>query len=470
MSETCNIDDINNSIYKIIEAIPKRVIEEDNETLNTIDYDKEEKESKHQTIEIGKINIKDNSFIEPKIQRQNSKNEKERKGSKPHKKNISNIKRKKNIKKEKNLESMKQNEDVKINNDCCSRCKKDFTSSLKACPHCSSLFCKLCLKEIFGNENIKNINLNEKNCPNCINLTSLQSFSTVFINKKKKNSQISQEPLDTCEEEDPKIENQFTEEKIIKDLDEQSKGFEALISKIENKKKSIEAQKNIGIWIYKLKIQAIEVEYERNLEKLNNMISSIKKIIESIDTKKENFNSYQLYSNPNAQQEIEKIFDGYKKNKSDLNNNYDKLIQKISRNKEKSFKIHESRALKVNISDTYCMKYKEIMSKNNIGKAYLKINKFVNNYTNCLHFSVLFKQDENLKKGTRPNFIVMIDINDKLVKLFKNNKDVNESTMSYECTFSENKLFFVKNKAKSDNQNNTNEELNVKVYINELMI
>ena len=148
--------------------------------------------------------------------------------------------------KEKNLESMKQNEDVKINNDCCSRCKKDFTSSLKACPHCSSLFCKLCLKEIFGNENIKNINLNEKNCPNCINLTSLQSLSTVFVNKKKKNSQISQEPLDTCEEEDPKIENQFTEEKIIKDLDEQSKGFEALISKIENKKKSIEAQKNIG--------------------------------------------------------------------------------------------------------------------------------------------------------------------------------------------------------------------------------
>ena len=490
-NKTQNTDDL---IYsKFIKQTPTKRSndQQDNESLNTMDYYKEDTSIKNQPL-VEEDEVTPNQSMQINGVLNQTMNEScsllnktcnSGKSSKPNKN--------KNVKKTifhlsqieaKNVQ--KRLENSKACNDYCSRCKADLGFSTKACPYCLNPFCLNCLKQIFNrnldnNDDLDNFDqdvVNEKVCPNCRNLLSINNF-VILKNKKKSSPSLTQslnEPMDSFL---GSINNLNTPRKnnensvIIKELTDESNEYDTLMKKISQKKKEIETKKTIGINNLQTMIKAIEYEFKLSMNKLDEMFEKLKKIKESIDQRKIKMEQQQR-SDSNSISQEKKIIGKCKNIINNFYQNYDKLNQKIIlKSKEKAYKIHESNPLTINIAETYCMKYKNVIENNNIGSVYFKIERFVNSYVNYLVFSVLIKQNEKENDSkdnkNKSKYIVNLEINGQLIKLNKSNKDENKSCLNYENIMQENKALVSKNLCNSDVKN---KKLNIKVIISELFL
>ena len=491
-NKTPNADDL---IYsKFIRQTPtkRNNDQQDNESLNTMDYYKEDASITNQPL-VEEDEVTPNQSVQIKRDINKTMNEScslilnqtynSGKSSKANKNN--------NLKKSKlylyqtdSKNVQKRLENSKTCNDYCCRCKAEIGASTKACPYCLNPFCLNCLKQIFNrnldnNDDLDNFDqdvVNEKVCPNCRNLLSINNF-VILKNKKKSSPSLTQslnEPMDSFL--DP-INNLNTPRKnnensvIIKELTDESNEYDTLMKKISQKKKEIETKKTIGIYNLQTMIKAIEYEFKLNMNKLDEMFEKLKKIKESIDQRKIKMEQQQR-SDSNSISQEKKIIGKCKNIINNFYQNYDKLNQKIIlKSKQKAYNIHESNPLTINIAETYCMKYKNVIENNNIGSVYFKIERFVNSYVNYLVFSVLIKQNEKENDSkdnkNKSKYIVNLEINGQLIKLNKSNKDENKSCLNYENIMQENKALVSKNLCNSDVKN---KKLNIKVIISELFL
>ena len=129
------------------------------------------------------------------------------------------------------------------------------------------------------------------------------------------------------------------------------------------------------------------------------------------------------------------------------------------------------------------MNSKEILSDLPFGNAFLKIDRYTNNYINYLNFSVQIKQsNKTLIEDTinssfqsttnnKSRYVVNMIINNKVIRLNKvNNKDnTNDTSLSYESSEDEKKILFNKEKFNINNKTKNN-DFNVKVIISEIML
>ena len=136
----------------------KTIEQQDNESLNTMEYYKEDNSSKNQRLE-------ENNFMPKKIlekmQKINSKKENE-KSNLPFTlsqsyagQSLYELYEKSSLgrtssffenKKEKNVQN--GNEDKKKDNDYCSKCNLEIEYPTKLCPHCINPLCRKCFKEL----------------------------------------------------------------------------------------------------------------------------------------------------------------------------------------------------------------------------------------------------------------------------------------------------------------------------------
>lgn len=486
----------NNLISKLLKSLPKvkkTIEQQDNESLNTMDYYNEDNTSRNQNLDENKFNSKN-------ILNKNSKSKTistdfitlESQPKTYNNQDISELYKSKNFSltrptltniKEKNV--LNRFEDMKTNNDYCSKCNLEIEYSTNACPHCLMPICRKCLKEIFNrnldnNDDLDNHDqgiVNKKKCPNCLNLTSINDY--IIIKPKRLSDEFnrSSEPQDSCENDEsstttnPKEKNAVISKNVEDDFNE----YELLLKKIEEKKKEIETKKNLNFGILQIIKKSIEFEYNTNLNKLNEMILKLKKIKKSlIDQKNIIINKHKNY---NSTFELQRIIEEYKCKINNFSKTFEKLNQRfISRPKPKAYKSYESKVLSINMSDTYCMKYKEILSNQYIGNTFIKVDRYVNNYVNYLNFSILIRQknkesQNNSNNGlvNKPKYAVNMIINNKIFKLNKSTKDNNQQCLNYECSLEESNIFSSKNQPNSNN-NIKKDEFNIKVVVTELFL
>ena len=393
--------------------------------------------------------------------------------------------------KEKNVE--KRFEDEKQNNDYCLRCNSEIECTNKFCPHCLKPFCKKCIKEVF----IRNLDNNvdqdnfeqkiidtNKICPNCLNsitFNDVTKFNSISLNNFEF-CKSYKKPLDGDGEANnnrmglQKINEQ--KEFINKEFNDQNQEYDLILKKIEIKKKEIEIKKNLNMNLIQMLQKSIETEYNYNLNKLNEMVLKIQKIQDSIQNKINFINQKKNFNNA----EMLNLVAKFQKVKNSISKNYEKLDQKIIlKSKPKAYKVYETKPLKINFTETYYMKEKEIFSNQHIGNAYIKIERYVNNYTNCLNFSVLIKKDEKNCQNNNPNknnssldnksqIVIYMVINNKLIKLNKANKDNNKSSLNYDCSLEENFVFISKSQSTDMSRNIKKYDFDIKIIITELFL
>ena len=287
-----------NNFYKKFEALSKhkRIIEQqDNESLNTMDYYNEDNTSKTQNIEEIKHNYKTFSIKKINYKTINKNNNTLKKQLETNNnQNLTKINNNKTIplsrsflinKKDKNIQKLF--EDNKNDNDYCSKCHSEIEYLTKACPHCLKPLCRKCLKEIFNrnldnNDDLDNYEqniINEKKCPNCLNLSSINDY--INFNPKEKINILYKlkEPLDSYQNKQNSSINQKEKNVIISnDLEDFNNEYNVLLNKIEEKKKEIEVKKNLNINILQIIQKKIEFEYNNYLKKLNEMNLHLKKV------------------------------------------------------------------------------------------------------------------------------------------------------------------------------------------------
>ena len=473
-------------LSKAFETIPiykKTLEQQDNESLNTMDYYKEENSSRNQKID------ENNLFFSNKLSNQSKMINSNRNINLSFaiKKNNS-IQNKFNLyenidnertkllfvkKNEKNV--LKRFEDMKIDNDNCSRCNSEIEYITKVCRHCLKPLCRKCLKLIFNrnldnNDDIDNFDqnvINEKICPNCRNLNTINDY--IILKSKTLNNTIStmKEPLDT--ELDDTFSTQYKEEQnsvLLKDLEEQFNEYDFLIKKIEEKKKEINIKKQLNINILNMIQKSIENEYDTNLKKLNEISFKLEKYKDVINEKNKKINRQTNYNNSELQNLIRKFRNTIKA----FSKHYEKMEQRIStKSKPKAYKFYESNPLSVNIADTYNMKDTIMISNHSIGKASIKVQRFINNYVNYLNFSVLVQKDDKNMENNKKNksiLVVHMAINNQLIRLYKTNKDNNNLSLNFEYSLEENKAFL----SKSHSNKNKDDKFNVKLIITELFL
>ena len=483
----------NNVLRAMLEKMPKdkKTTEtQDNESLNTMDYYKEDSSSKNNILDENKF-IKKTIYMQPSNIISRAKNlnfdlPKEKSETFDNIK-ISNLYEEINIsrnnpflvnKNSKNVQ--KRLEDMKINIDVCIRCNQEIEYSTKVCKYCLKPICRNCLRKIFNrnldnNDDLDNFDqnlINSKICPNCRNLTEINDYIIQKpIRKSDYSTRAYTEPSNTVTEK-KKEKNEY----FLRDLDKKINEYDSLLKEIEKKKKEIEIKKNLNMNIIQILQRAIEYEYNLNVNKLNEISSKIINFQNFFKDKKNNYKNYRNIS------ELQNAFEKYKKAMNIFSKNYEKLKQKISlKSKPKSFKNYESNILSINLSDTYYMKRKEILSNSHIGKAFFKVDRFVNGYMNCLGFSVLIQKDDKNSQNSGNNsnsnsinkskFVVHLIINNKLIKLNKDNKDNNELCLNYGCSLEESQVFNSKGHTSDINKNkNKDEKFDAKLIITELFL
>ena len=389
-------------------------------------------------------------------------------------------------KKQQNVE--KRFEDMKQNNDFCIGCNSEIEFTNYFCPQCSKPFCKKCIKKIFIRNLDNNVdkdnfeqNLINKICPNCrnsITCNNIYRFNSVSLNNFYINKAFEQ-PLDGETNNNYKNSDKIMEQKefINRKFNEQNQEYDLILKKIEQKKKENEIKKNLNMNLIQIIQKSINNEYNYNLNKLNEMCLKIQKIQDSIQNKINFINEKKNFNNAEMINLVEK----FQKVMNSISKNYEKLEQKIVlKSKPKAYKVYESKILKVNFAETYYMKEKEIYSNQHIGNAYIKIEKYVNNYTNCLNFSVKIKKDEKNNQNNNPNrnnnsddkskYVIYMEINNKLIKMNKANKDNNKSNLNYDCSLEENFVFNSKRKPSDMGKNIKNTDFDVKIIITELLL
>ena len=154
----------------------------------------------------------------------------------------------------------------------------------------------------------------------------------------------------------------------------------------------------------------------------------------------------------------------------------------ISRPLFRGYKSFESNNILINYSESYYMKNKEILSDLPFGNVYIKIDRYTNNYVNYLNFSILIKQNDKTPSddtinssfqsfvNNKSRFVVNMIVNNKVIRLFKTNKDNNDTTLSYESSEEENKILFCKDKLNNTGGIIKKNNFNIKVIITEVML
>jgi len=293
------------------------------------------------------------------------------------------------------------------------------------------------------------------------------------------------EPLDSLSEDEivekkimNKTKKKNTKNEIkIKSLKDMFNEYEELLNKINDSKIEIDIKKNICMNILQMIKKAIEIEYNKNLTKLNELCIKINKIKEDINSIINNQNN--IYEN---EVELQINIDTFKSTLNSFYKIFDNFNSKIlSRTIFRGFKLYESSNILINQSDTYFMKNKEILTDLPFGNVYLKIDRFMNNYKNYLNFSTLIKQKTKINSDlsfnnsfqndvliNKSRFVVNMIINNKVIRLNKNMRDNSNINLSYESSEEENKLLF--NKDKYSNNNYKVKDFNAKVIISEIIL
>jgi hypothetical protein len=262
----------------------------------------------------------------------------------------------------------------------------------------------------------------------------------------------------------------------IKSLKDKLNEYEEFLNKINDCRIEVEFKKNICMNILQMIKKAIEIEYDKYLNKLNELSTKINKIKEDINQKINNSNK--VFKN---EVEIQINIDTYKNTLNGFSKIFDNYSQKIiSRPIFRGYKLYESSNILINQSEIYYMKNKEILSDLPFGNVYLKIDKFTNNFINYINFTAIIKP-KNKSNSTDTNnnnaqneinkksrFIVNMIVNNKMIRLNKTNKDNNDTNLNYECSEEENRILLIKEK------NNLNisktKKFNVKVIISEIIL
>ena len=491
-----------NLISQMLKAKPKmkKNIEQlDNESLNTMDYYKEDSSNKNSLIEESKLNNK--LLFNP--QKLESKNSTITEGNEIHlgiKKVYKNKHKSSNtIIEQAGLNTPKVQNDKKRSNDMAKICCKfysEFDLNNKTCIRCKRDFCKKCFEG-----NIKNNLYNNSNHENDLNKDIIcyyckkkPNYSKNYMKEKQKNKspflQEQLEPSDTFSEPNMKMTFLMEKTKSIMDLNDKSIGkkkyladqykeYKNILNQLEYRKKEIEIKKDISLNICERIKKIIELEYEKNTNKLNELIIRLKKIKDNINEK--------MNQNFNNETELQIIIDINKKNLSNIYKIYENYSKKvISRPLFRGYKLYESDNILINYSDTYYMKNKEIFSDLPFGKVYIKVDRFTNNYINYLNFSTLIKQNDraytdktnnisfqNINNNfNKARFLINMIVNNKLIRLNKTNKDNNDMSLSYDFTEEEDKILFHKNKDSivKNNFKTNNAHFNVKVFVSEIML
>ena len=462
--KSINSNELLNQIFATTKKSKKKIEQQDNESLNTMDYYKEENSSKDQALEENKVISKK---ILEKFQNINSQKEKEKSIS-PFimsqsltDKNIYEIYENQNFSRtssffgNENGRNVKNRfEDRKIDNDICSRCNSEIENSINACPHCLTPLCRKCLKDIFNrnldnNDDIDNFDqnlINEKMCPNCRNLMTIKDFIVPKSKRESHNLDLLNQPLDT------EINNivytlKNENEKnavLLKDFDEQNNKYIFLLKKIEENKKELEVKKNLNLNILEMIRKAIEYEFNLNSKKLNEISLKLNQIYNSVINKKNQITQQNSFYNTI---ELKNLILKFRNSMNIFSKKYENLNQKLMiRCKPKAYKNYESNLLSINLPDTYIMKNTEILSNKRIGKAFVKIDRFINNYEKYLNFAVSIQPNNNNSQNSiKSKIIVHMIINNKLIKLNKANKNNNKFCLNYECSLEESKVFYSKN-------------------------
>ena len=270
-STTSNEYTSNDLITKMVKAKPKlkKSIEQfDTDSLNTMDYYKEDSSNKNSLIDESKLNQK--LLFNP-----NNKNDSTNKDENINEKNdlsiivnkaykdihqSSNLLRAKtliNVKKEqKEQKIQKRLNDTQL---ICCRCNCEINLNYKSCPSCKKMFCRKCFKgsinrNLDNNEYMDNFN-HEVNilkvCPDC-RKNENNNFNITMVPGEKRNrhnTNILQvaEPMDSLSESEMKnigdktsrkkshTTNSFKEKK--KSLETKYKEYDEFLNKIEDKKK-----------------------------------------------------------------------------------------------------------------------------------------------------------------------------------------------------------------------------------------
>lgn len=492
----------NDLILQLLKEKPKmkKTIEQiDSESLNTMDYYKQDSSTKNSLIEESKIN--NNLLISQKKQEKKRKIKKEQKDfSLALNKTYKGTHKSSNaIRTLANLNTPKAKNEQKRSIIASKICCKNFSnknSTNKICIKCKKHFCKKCFNgnfELNNDENYyyeKNFN-NNKICYLCRTKKINNKNENFYRNKnyddnEKKNNmsfQLGMIPMDTNLDNDMKIDMEKSKSKIdiiernqekMKNLQEQYNDYDVFLKQINNRKKELEIKKDISINLLQIIKKSIEIEYERNINKLNEFIAKLNKIKSSINEKmNQNFNNeIELRINIDTNKNT---LDSFFKNYEIYNN------QIISKSIFQGYKLFESEEIIIKYSDTYYMKSREIFPEFPFGNVFIKVIRFTNSYKDYLNFSSIIKpndKDSN-EEGiinnfqsfiNRPNYIVNMIVNNKLIRLTKANKDNTDMTLCYETSEEEEKILFSKNKMHNNSAIQKKENLTIKLFISEIIL
>ena len=486
----------NDLILQMLKAKPKlkkSIEQQDSESLNTMDYYKEDGSNKNSLIDEAKANNillhnpnKNGKTL--KTENDKEKNDISTQLNRTNKNLIlnQNSQRKKSAA---NIQKILNNPKTpKDSHSLCSNCNLNFGLTFRICSKCKKFFCKNCFYNLNNSNNNKDFHENnlEQNkhekicffCKNNINSNTNNKNAKFYMNKKL-------EPLDSLSEDEivekkimNKTKKKNTKNEIkIKPLKDMFNEYEELLNKINDSKIEIDIKKNICMNIIQMIKKAIEIEYNKNLTKLNELCIKINKIKEDINSIINNQNN--IYEN---EVELQINIDTFKSTLNSFYKIFDNFNSKIlSRTIFRGFKLYESSNILINQSDTYFMKNKEILTDLPFGNVYLKIDRFMNNYKNYLNFSTLIKQKTKINSDlsfnnsfqndvliNKSRFVVNMIINNKVIRLNKNMRDNSNINLSYESSEEENKLLF--NKDKYSNNNYKVKDFNAKVIISEIIL
>ena len=467
-------------VIKAKQKSKKEKDQQDTESLNTMDYYKDDSSNKNSSL------IDESKANNKLLFESNKKEEINKTQDINNKKELSSQKNNNRNKFEsKNNDTKNRKYSITINNpqniqkalnemhNICSKCHCDLGNNYSNCIICNNIFCKKCFRGKFGKNIYNNKNINDNNKEQDLTENRICQFCRDSVSEAE--TKYSTETNNNNININMNLKERNKNEEKIKSLKEKLNEYEDFLNKINDSKIEIEIKKNISLNILQMIKKSIEVEYNKNLNKLNELILKIHKIKEDINNK---INNHHIIYNNEVELQIN--LDTYKNSLNGFFKIFDNYNQKIiSKPIFRGYKLYESNNILINKSETYSMKGKEILTDFAFGKVYLKIDRYTNNYINYLNFSTFIKPKNSLisneiinasffnEINKKSRFIVNMIVNNKIIKLNKTGKDNNDMNLNYESTEEENRIFFSKDK---NNCNNRAKNFSVKIIISEIIL
>ena len=263
ISTNNNPNDLINAMIKMKPKLKNSIEQMETESLNTMDYYKEDSSNKNSLID--EANLSNKLIYNPNKNKPKERNNKNT--SKINRASFTINKSYRNIHKSSNLIKTIQDKELhkKIKNvpiysnkiKTCNKCNEKLEANSKNCLNCKKIFCKNCFKG--SNRNLDNNSDDNENYEQNFNVENICHSCQTNFNSNKNNNTMKNtrnkfyiknkfEPLDTYCENDMEnfgicrsktIANDFNKEKI-KNLEEQYKEYENFLNKKKKKKKEIE--------------------------------------------------------------------------------------------------------------------------------------------------------------------------------------------------------------------------------------